>query len=373
MRRREFIALCSSAAIALPLAARAQQSKSIARIGFLGSDPDNPLLATGYSTFIAELRKLGFAEGENLIVERGRIDEGADKAFASAADVIRSKADVVVAFGPEIALEAAVAASRATPIVMIAVNYDPIAGGYVNNITRPDKNITGLVARAPELAAKQLELLVEAFPNNKTVAALWDGFGRTIRIRPTNRAISAPRIALAQSRKPAVRFRRGVPRHRAGRVADGAGLVRPDIRSSAPTHRRSGDPPPSADDVHLPLLCRGWRLDVLWHRYGPRYSAAPPHSLPSFCAARSRPIFRSNSQQFRIQPELENRKSDRRLNTDIDPAARRSGNRIARLRGRSAFFALTKSLNSSCPHLLRSTSWCAIYEQRRGWPEQVRP
>jgi ABC-type uncharacterized transport system substrate-binding protein len=56
----------------------------------------------------------------------------------------------------------------------LPVNFDPIAGGYVSNITRPDKNITGLVYRAPELAAKQLELLMEAFPNEKPIAALWE-------------------------------------------------------------------------------------------------------------------------------------------------------------------------------------------------------
>ena len=174
MKRREFIALCSSAAINVPLVARAQQIRPVARIGFLGFAPDTPLYATSYPAFVAELRKLGFVEGENLIIEHRRTDEGADKAFADAADLIRSKVDVVVAFGPEITLKAAVAASRNAPIVMIAVNFDPIAGGYVSNITHPDKNVTGLVYRAPELAAKQLELLLEAFPNNKAVAALWE-------------------------------------------------------------------------------------------------------------------------------------------------------------------------------------------------------
>ena len=81
---------------------------------------------------------------------------------------------MVVTFGPEITLKAASAASQTIPIVMIAVNFDPIAGGYVGNIARPDRNITGLVSRAPELAAKQLELLVEAFPENKPIAALWE-------------------------------------------------------------------------------------------------------------------------------------------------------------------------------------------------------
>jgi putative ABC transport system substrate-binding protein len=102
------------------------------------------------------------------------MDEGASKTFAGAAEMIRSNVGVVVTFGPENTLKAALAASQTTPIVMIAVNFDPIAGGYVSDLARPNKNITGLVYRAPELAAKQLELLVEAFPHNKSVAALWE-------------------------------------------------------------------------------------------------------------------------------------------------------------------------------------------------------
>jgi len=111
---------------------------------------------------------------DEKLIEYRRADEGASKAFAAAAELIRSKVDVVVTFGPEIALKAAVAASQTIPIVMIAVNFDPIAGGYVSDIARPDRNITGLVYRAPELAAKQLELLVEAFPDDKPIAALWE-------------------------------------------------------------------------------------------------------------------------------------------------------------------------------------------------------
>jgi putative ABC transport system substrate-binding protein len=87
--------------------------------------------------------------------------------------LIRSKVDVVVAFGPEIVLKAAVTASQTIPIVMIAVNFDPVATGYVSNIARPDKNATGVVYRAPELAAKQLEILVETLPSDKRVAVLW--------------------------------------------------------------------------------------------------------------------------------------------------------------------------------------------------------
>ena len=173
MRRREIIKLLGGAAVTWPLIARAQQDGQIPRIGFLTPDPDSPLFAASYPAFLAELQKLGFTEGKRLIEFR-RADQGASKTFAAAAELIRSKANVVVTFGPEITLKAASAASQTIPIVMIAVNFDPIAGGYVRNIARPDRNITGLISRAPELAAKQLELLVEAFPDRQPIAALWE-------------------------------------------------------------------------------------------------------------------------------------------------------------------------------------------------------
>src|SRR5262245_53990488 len=163
MRRREFVTFLGGA-VAWPIAARAQQARQVARIGFLGTEPKNALFATSYPVFLTELRKLGFTEGQNLIIEHGRIDEGAPKAFAGAAELIRSNVDVVVAFGPELALKAAVAASQTVPIVMIAVNFDPMAGGYVSDITRPDRNITGVVFRAPHSAAQQPGPLVEASP-----------------------------------------------------------------------------------------------------------------------------------------------------------------------------------------------------------------
>src|SRR6516164_1423076 len=172
LKRREFITLLGGAAAVWPIAARAQEIGQIRHIGFLGPARDN-VFAMNYPPFLAELRKLGFTEGKNLIIEHRRVDEGASKAFAAAAEVIRSNVDVVVAFGPEIALKAAVAASQTIPIVMIAVNFDPIAGGYVTDIARPNRNITGLVYRAPELAGKQLELLVQAFPDNNPIATLW--------------------------------------------------------------------------------------------------------------------------------------------------------------------------------------------------------
>jgi putative ABC transport system substrate-binding protein len=124
--------------------------------------------------FVDELRKLGFAEGRNLALEHRRVDQGVPQAFASANELVAWRADVLLAFGPELSLQAAAAARPPVPIVILANNYDPIANGYVQSLARPGGNVTGIVSRQPELAAKQLELLLEAFPERKRLGALWD-------------------------------------------------------------------------------------------------------------------------------------------------------------------------------------------------------
>jgi putative ABC transport system substrate-binding protein len=173
MKRRQFITLLCGAA-AWPVTARAQQTGKAARVGVLGPSPDNPTSGSGYKVFLAELRKLGFAEGQNLVVEFRQVDEGTPKAFAAANELAVARVDVLVAAGPEIALQAATAVRPAVPIVMLANNYDPIARGYVASLSRPGGNVTGLMFRQPELSVKQLELLAEAFPDRTRVGALWD-------------------------------------------------------------------------------------------------------------------------------------------------------------------------------------------------------
>jgi ABC-type uncharacterized transport system substrate-binding protein len=173
IRRRDFITLLGGAAAAWPVAARAQQGERIRRVGVLGP-ADTPAARVAYPHFLAELRKLGFREGENLIVDIRRIDQGVSKAYVAANELVAAKTDVLVAFGPELPLQAAAAARPVTPIVIVANNYDPIARGYVKGLAEPGGNITGLFSRQPELAGKQLALLAEAFPDRKRVAALWD-------------------------------------------------------------------------------------------------------------------------------------------------------------------------------------------------------
>jgi len=77
------------------------------------------------------LKKSGFSKGQNLTIEVVREDQDAQRLFAETADLVRSNVELLVTTGPEIALQAAVAASRTIPVVMWAINFDPIAHGYV--------------------------------------------------------------------------------------------------------------------------------------------------------------------------------------------------------------------------------------------------
>ena len=123
MRRREFLGALSGAAV-WPLASRAQQVGKVARVGVLASDRANPITGEGLQILLAELHKLGFTEGQNLLVEHRRVDEGVAKAFAGANDLVAAKADVLVVSGAELALQAADAArppcrSSCLPIISI--------------------------------------------------------------------------------------------------------------------------------------------------------------------------------------------------------------------------------------------------------------
>jgi len=159
IRRREFI-LALGGAAAWPLAARAQQPK-VARIGFLGLvSPTSH--ASRLAALRAGLRDLGWVEGRNMLIEFRWAEGNYDRLPALAEELVRLNVDVLVTH----ASPGALAAKRATskiPIVITAVG-DMLALDLVSSLSRPGGNITGLSIFNPELAAKRLELLKEAFP-----------------------------------------------------------------------------------------------------------------------------------------------------------------------------------------------------------------
>ena len=173
MNRRAFITLLGGAAIAWPIAARAQQTGKVWRIGILGASLNVPNMAAQHQAFLAELKASGFEEGKNLSIRYGRVDDPRGP-FIATAELLRSPVDLIWANGPEVALQAVIGASGFVPIVILAVNYDPIERGYISSLAHPGGNITGIFYRQPELAAKQVELLTQTFPHANRLGVLWD-------------------------------------------------------------------------------------------------------------------------------------------------------------------------------------------------------
>jgi len=151
MKRRAFITLLGGAAAAWPLAARAQDTGKVVRIGFLGPAQTSPPAISFYQAFLTQMRELGFRDGENLRIDFRAIEDPRGLSV-SAEELMRSQPELIVATGPEVSLRAVVAASGAIPVVMIAINFDPIARGYVTSLARPGGNITGVVFQQLELA-----------------------------------------------------------------------------------------------------------------------------------------------------------------------------------------------------------------------------
>jgi putative tryptophan/tyrosine transport system substrate-binding protein len=190
VRRRQFIALLGGAAAGRQLPSAAQTLDHAARVGYIGPNRDAPLAAASYQAFLDELQFHGFRNGENLVVDYRPLEQDLAALSAAAADLVRLNANVLLTDGTETALQAAISASQTLPIVMIATNFDPFAGGYVKSLARPDGNITGLFLRQTELAEKQTELLLEAVPGGVCLGILWD-------------SISAAQFAAAERRAKA--------------------------------------------------------------------------------------------------------------------------------------------------------------------------
>jgi putative ABC transport system substrate-binding protein len=174
MQRRDFIKVIAGSAAAWPFRARAQQAEKLARIGFLGPQPRTvaPMMDY-YRAFSSQLEKNGFREGQNVIVEYRATDDPRGP-FVGAAELLRAQPDLLVIAGSEVALQAVIGASGHIPIVMFAINFDPIARGYVTSLAQPAGNITGIVSRPLDLARKQIDLLRQVFPDRNRLAVLYD-------------------------------------------------------------------------------------------------------------------------------------------------------------------------------------------------------
>jgi putative ABC transport system substrate-binding protein len=135
MKRRNVLSLLGGSVIAWPLAARAQTPPKMLRIGVVSLV--NQRTATFWVAFDRRMRELGYIEGQNLTIDFVDLNGQVDRYGNATKDVVGRKPDIIIAPGVERALMSAIAATDTLPIVMIAVDYDPFARGYVKSLARP--------------------------------------------------------------------------------------------------------------------------------------------------------------------------------------------------------------------------------------------
>jgi putative tryptophan/tyrosine transport system substrate-binding protein len=173
--RREFITLLGGAAAAWPLAARAQQQGRTYRLGFfLPVARDAPAMIA----FFEELRVHGFIEGQNLAILPGGFQAGNEQIDDLLPALVKAAPDAIIA-GGDVIPRALQNATRTIPIVVIT--EDMVAAGFAESLARPGGNITGISLMSPELDGKRQDILIEAVPSARRIAALADSNVATLR------------------------------------------------------------------------------------------------------------------------------------------------------------------------------------------------
>jgi putative tryptophan/tyrosine transport system substrate-binding protein len=174
MRRREFVIAFGSAAIAWPLAARAQQAEPARRVGILMNRTAES--AEGQARVAAiqqRLQQLGWSIGQNLLIEVGWGADDAELERRGAAELVALAPDVILAGGNTFGIAAILRASRTIPIVFAAA-VDPVGLGVVASLAHPGGNATGFLAYEFAFGGKLLEILKQIAPGVTRAAILRD-------------------------------------------------------------------------------------------------------------------------------------------------------------------------------------------------------
>jgi len=184
MHRRTFLCGLTLGTLAAPLGAAAQPVGSIPRVGFVTlTGPPSPFA----DAFRQGLHELGWIDGQNVLVQ-WRFAQGQERRIPSyLAEFVRLKVDVIVAGGGVPAARAAKQATNTIPIVFPAA-ADPVESGLVASLARPGGNVTGLSMLDPEVTAKRVQLLKDAFPKALRVAVVHDSTRGINQVRATEAA-----------------------------------------------------------------------------------------------------------------------------------------------------------------------------------------
>jgi putative ABC transport system substrate-binding protein len=201
MFRRIVICLPLTVFLLTVSSADAQQAGKIFRIGFLDSSTASGS-AVLREAFRQELRKLGWIEGKNLMIEYRFAEQKPERLPELAAELVRLKVDLIVVFGGAEAL-AAKGATSTIPIVMTNT-ADPVGAGLVASLARPGGNVTGLSTLSTQLNTKRLEILKDAVPKLARVGVLRQpGSAVEIQLKELRLAAQALKLKLEEIETPA--------------------------------------------------------------------------------------------------------------------------------------------------------------------------
>jgi putative ABC transport system substrate-binding protein len=170
-----FLVILALSLLATELAAEAQQLGKVYRIGILAGSAQDPREKHGNEALQQSLRELGYVEGKNVILEYRYTEGNVALLPELAADLVRSKVDLIVASAAGyVGLLAAKQVTTTVPIVFVGLATDPVETGLVESLARPGGNITGFTNLTIEIAGKRLELFKEIVSTLARVAVLYD-------------------------------------------------------------------------------------------------------------------------------------------------------------------------------------------------------
>jgi putative ABC transport system substrate-binding protein len=173
VRRREFITLLGGAAVAWPLAARAQQGELVRRMGVLtGIAADDHESKARLAAFLQGLQGLGWSEGRNVRIDYRSAGGSTSNTRKYAAELVALAPDVILAIG-SVNVDALLQVTHSVPIIFTIV-IDPVGAGFVESLSRPGGNATGFMMFEYSLSGKWLELLKEITPGMTRTAVLRD-------------------------------------------------------------------------------------------------------------------------------------------------------------------------------------------------------
>jgi putative ABC transport system substrate-binding protein len=249
MRRREFISLVAGAA-AWPLAARAQQSGKLYRLGQLSAGTRAsraPLLAA----FMRGMRDLGYIEGRNLVIEQRHAEGDYQRLPALMRELLAWQPDAMLVAQTPAGL-AAKAATSTIPIVIVSV-ADPVGVGLVASLARPGGNITGITNIGAELAGKRVEILKEIVPGAAKVAVLINPRDQNAPLQMDSAKLAADKLGIRLD-----------PVLHIGSAADLKGAFEAALRARADAALRMIDPSNSALRAQTVALAAQYRLPTAY-------------------------------------------------------------------------------------------------------------